>query len=181
LTVVGLVVASGFLCSLIAARAQSVTVRPLGRELPGLDRTQPGDSAPACESLWGAVPVLMFDRSGSTLIGPVHESLILFSDGLAIHARRGADIRDGGSVEMKNVSAGSAKALWQEVMAAGAASLCDDPAYVTDMPLTKVTVFTPAGFDSIAHTYAYYLAPAGAASQVELLIENFVETEFKPL
>ena len=173
-----LLLGSGFLCNLITARAQSTRVTSLGRSLPGLDpgKLAVGDSP--CESIWGTEPILMYDCSGGTLLGSVHEGLILYSNGLAIRTKKDvADLR--GTVEFKELSSGSVRALWDELMAAGAASMCDDPVYVSDMPLTKVTVFAPADIDAVAHTYAYYLAPAGAASFVELVIRSFIETEFE--
>ncbi|TDJ79880.1 MAG: hypothetical protein E2O39_00215 [Planctomycetota bacterium] len=126
-------------------------------------------------------PLLIFERSGGTLLGPMYRSLTVYSDGrvslskndtVFLDARVGQDV----AVATISISPADAAGFWALLVDAGAFSLCDMDAQVTDVPLNTVTIFD-GRTDSNAHTYSYWIAIDEYAG-VGTLLSNFIATHF---
>jgi len=132
--------------------------------------------APACPSAFGRQPLVVYDRTGSTLVGPVHCQLSVYADGLATYSR--IDFQDpDGRVLVRTLLPGAVDALVDALLAAGADVLCDDPTPITDVPLATVTVLEGRGADAAAHTFSYYAAPSNASALVESIVQEFIAVE----
>jgi hypothetical protein len=169
----------GIVLTAWAPRAESSSVHRMNRSFPAIGGFGTAGAPAPCTSVFGIEPVLLYDSTGSSLIGPVHEGLIVYSDGTAIRTRKDAqDAGDAGTIQVRNVGSRAARMLQGALLAAGAAQLCDDPTYVADVPMAKLTLFEGLAPDSAAHTVCYWRAPVGDAQIVEGLVRNFLATQF---
>lgn len=126
-------------------------------------------------------PLLVFERAGGTLLGPMYRNLTVYSDGRASLAKNDTvflDARVGQEVAVATISLSPADvaAFWALLVDAGAFSLCDMNAQVMDVPLNTVTIFD-GRTDADAHTYSYWIAIDEYAG-VGALISNFIATHF---
>lgn len=119
-------------------------------------------------------PVVIFDVSGGTLLGPVAEHLAVYDDGFASYSQ--SSPLDNPSVETRMLSPTAIQQLVLDLNAAGAHTLGDQTTTVTDVPLTTVTVFR-GGADARAHTFSYWLG-SNAYSATQGVLADLIETEF---
>ena len=119
-------------------------------------------------------PILNFDVTGSTLLGPLHYRATVYSDGLVTGSDCGG-FGGGNSGGTAAASTTSVKKLQEALIAAGGLTLGDQQLTVADVPLTTVTVFGPSRKDGTtkANTFSYWLA-TGAYSQIGALINEFL-------
>lgn len=121
-------------------------------------------------------PVLVFDVSGSTLLGPVHRHLAVYNSGNVSYATRGP--REAVPfVGSTLLDAKRVEALVSGLSAAGAWQGVDQDHAVTDCPLTTVTVLT-AATDGRAHSFSYWVATQRTHEAVQDLIDAFVTEVF---
>lgn len=139
----------------------------------------PAPAAP-CVNLFQNEPLVVFDISGFTLTGLLHKHFSLYSSGVATLAEAGGGtplFPFGSKADVAFVTPEEARKLWSAVVAAGAFSNCDILEWVSDVPLTTVTVYR-GETDSRARTYSYYLPSKPSAAAVQALIEEFIQKAF---
>lgn len=121
-------------------------------------------------------PVLVFDVTGSTLLGPVHRHLAVYDSGRVSYATSGPRAAQPfvatATIEPKRV-----QALMGALSGAGAWQGIDQELGVTDVPLTTVTVLSGAT-DASAHTFSYWTASTRTHKSVQDLIAAFVTEVF---
>lgn len=170
-----LIVLGGFVCTMLgdSTRAQTIKVKAASRSFLPARGLGTG-----CTNAFPREPVLVYDKTGGTLIGPVHVQLTVYSDGLATYSRIDPLDRDG-QVSVRILSAGQVDALVDTLVAVGADVMCDDPTMITDVPLATVTVLQGDGADAAAHSFSYYDAASGAAALVESILRDFIAAEIE--
>lgn len=169
LTAGAFLVTSGFLCTVMSFGAQSQTHH---RTTGSMNRIRIG-----CPNVRQREPVLIYDKSGSTLIGEgVHVQLSVYSDGLATYSQFDASNPTGTAI-VRTLSVEAVHALVAELAEAGAETGCDEPMVISDAPLTTVTVFGAPGTDTAAHTFSYYDVSSGVFAEVESALQSFIVTQ----
>jgi hypothetical protein len=170
-------------------KSGSVFIPPQGSGVSSARFTPPSGSGggavagagligPQCLNRHAVEPTLVYSSSGSTLLGPSHETLVIYDNGLVMASRMSA-VSAGASVMLtKTVSTDVIDALSAQLAALGASELCDDDALVIDLPLITVTIFDEPGTDACAHTFSYYQTFSGAHAAVDQAIQDFLALEF---
>jgi hypothetical protein len=126
-------------------------------------------------------PLLLFEQSGGTLLGPMYRNLTVYSDGRATLTQDEAAAFDSEEVTETMVASVSltpdnVAALWAVLVDAGAFTLCDADAEVFDVPLNTVTIFDGRA-DADAHTYSYWIG-TGDHAIVDTVISHFIAMQF---
>jgi hypothetical protein len=126
-------------------------------------------------------PLLLFEQSGGTLLGPVYRNLTVYSDGRAtltqdVSAVFDAEATTDTKVASVSLSPNNVAALWTILVDAGAFTLCDADAQVFDAPLNTVTIFD-GRTDADAHTYSYWIG-TGDHAIVDTVISHFIAMQF---
>jgi len=119
-------------------------------------------------------PLLVYEVTGSTLIGPVDLHLVVYSDGavrIADIADTDAPLADRGLVDPEAVSD-----LMLDLERYGGMLECDATIQATDVPLHTLTMLK-AGTDPRGHTYSWWV-PEGASGAIEARIELFIAEVF---
>lgn len=136
--------------------------------------------SPGCD-VFSQQPLFMYQIDGSTIAGPIHFQLTVFSNGFTTVAKK--DFFGNSNVDTKNVGATRAADLHKVLVAAGALTICDNPNLFStfDTPFTTLTMFRAGTTNSAAHTFTYYGNDDGASGVVDGAIVNFVQSEFPNL
>lgn len=130
--------------------------------------------AEQCPNLLLHEPIVLYEISGATLLGPVDRTLTVYADGaLKLSA---ASATGAGECLLGQTTPEVAQKLQQELVQAGAFDLCDDPRNVTDVPLNTLTLLRGAQ-DARAHTFSYWIGD-GHYLAVDLTIEKFINAQF---
>ena len=152
-----------------------------------------------CPNTMHIEPIVIYNVSGATLLGPEQFQMTIYSNGLASFTRfAGGGLQQGdlqqtgpegagpgeppstiGIATTVNLSINEANQLASDLRRAGAQTLCDQEVYVTDVPLQTLTILE-ARSDAIAHTFSYWTG-AGQYSDVAVVMDNFVEAYFPGL
>jgi len=139
------------------------------------------DSAPATRELRTTPdnpiahePLLVYEVTGGTLVGPYDLQLTVYADGLARLAS--ATQAKLGRTALRDVGPESAHQLATELARAGAFFGSDQALNVTDMPLSTLTILQGAP-DSRAHTYSWWV-PEGANRTAPALLQSFIADNF---
>ena len=111
---------------------------------------------PDCPNLWKNEPVVILDTSGATLLGPVHENLIVYSSGLVAYSRA-AGHHVSKEVRTTQISRAEVGQLVRDLRDAGAMHACDQAILFLDVPMKSLTVLN-AGSNASAHTVNYWAA-----------------------
>ncbi len=161
--------------SLVAVALGAILAAPAPQQVQLDPGSAIGIAAPtACPNKVAVEPVVLYDVTGSTLAGPYHQHLTVYGNGFATLAR---DPVVGGSVvETVFLPPADVAQLRTDLAALGAASLCDIPTPVSDVPLNTVTVLS-GGTDARAHTFSFFLAIKQHGA-VKTLLETFIATHF---
>ena len=119
--------------------------------------------------------MLVYDVTGSTLVGPVHCALQVYYNCLASLAA--SDFRDpDGSVRVADVDPKAVRALYLDLLRAGASNLRDNPQPVADLPLTTVTFFQTPGSRSPSNAFSYTDPSSGP--QAKAIVRGFLGEHF---
>jgi hypothetical protein len=142
--------------------------------VPFLAAPAPVAVAP-CENLIPHEPLLLYDVTGATFGGPIDIGLTVYGDGTArissfLAGSNTADAR------VAYVGTDAARQLVQDLVELGAASLCDVPSFINDLPATTLTIFR-GGTDSRAHTFSWYDARA-PYSTIQQRVQTFIQETF---
>jgi hypothetical protein len=101
-------------------------------------------------------PVLIYDVTGSTLLGPIHAHFTLYNDGFATYSSVSGYPTSVGDAWTASVTQLQIKVLLSELEDADVFQLCDQPMWVSDVPLKTITILD-GGSDAYAHTFNYWL------------------------
>lgn len=115
-------------------------------------------------------PLLVYEVTGSTLIGPVDSQLVVYSDG----AVRIVDIAntEAPRAERGVVDPAVVSDLMRDLERFGGRLECDATGQATDIPMHTLTMLR-VGTDARGHTYSWWI-PEGASGAIEERIELFV-------
>jgi hypothetical protein len=127
-----------------------------------------------CPNALDHEPVLMFERTGGTLMGPVDLLLVVHGNGrVRLADFSEAELPQGG---FANVDPEAVSDLMLDLERYGAWIECDDSGMVTDVPLNTITLLKP-GTNARSHTHSWWL-PEGANGAIEARIELFLDEAF---
>ena len=125
-------------------------------------------------------PVLVLDVTGTTLLGIVHRHLAVYNDGYATLSafERGSfrALPTQAYARTAFATESTVAQLRQALGRAGAFALEDQRGFVTDVPLTTVTIFR-GGTNAVAHTYSYWL-PTGDYGGADAIVHTFLADHF---
>jgi hypothetical protein len=123
---------------------------------------------------WKCEPLLVFDVSGGTLLGEVHQSLTLYNNGRVSLAEfgRGRTARNVSRL----ITVTEAEKFRSMLVAAGALSLTDQANQVMDVPLTTVSIFT-GETDGTSHTFSYWI-PGSKYAGLQQAVDAFIFQTF---
>lgn len=131
----------------------------------------------ACANALVHEPVVVYDISGSTLLGPFFEHLAVYNDGYAILSAT-TYAPDPGQCQTSSLTAAEVTQLRQDLVAAGALTLCDDTGLVpSDLPLTTVTMFRGTT-NAAAHTFSYLGGSDPVYDPVDQVLRNLITAKF---
>ena len=121
-------------------------------------------------------PVLVYDLSGTTLVGEYHTNVVVYNDGFTVFSRRDVTVFPEPDV-VEDVATGFAtqnqvKTLVAQLTELGAAHEIDADFAFFDVPLATVTFFPKAAPRARANTYSF---SSIGTSGVEDAIDNFVD------
>jgi hypothetical protein len=119
-------------------------------------------------------PLLVYEVTGGTLVGPYDLQLTVYADGLARLAS--ATQTKLGRTVLRDVGPDAAHQLATELARAGAFFGGDQTQIVTDMPLSTLTILQGAP-DSRAHTYSWWV-PEGSNQTAPALLQSFIADNF---
>jgi len=167
----------------------AVPVLAVAALFPSEPQSQVGDMpanalSAACKNDLMVEPVLNYDVTGSTLLGPVHSRLTVYNNGLLTRSSTSGAVASsfagsgssGGTASTGFASPAAIAQLQKDLVDAGAFRLCDQPFVVSDVPLTTVTAFRGAT-DAKTHTFNYWLG-IGDYAGVEQVIAAFIADNF---
>jgi hypothetical protein len=130
---------------------------------------------PPCLNVFPHEPVLFYEVSGFTLCCLVDQQLAVYGDGSVRISRATYDGANSKS-QLAYVGTGSVQALVADLGALGAGSACDDPAQVSDVPLSTLTMMR-GETDGRAHTFSWLHAD-GTGGAVAARLDAFVAATF---
>jgi hypothetical protein len=113
--------------------------------------------------------------SGGTLSGSVDSLLVVYSDGTA---RLSSALGGSGNGSSQTAFVGAAaRVLQRELVAAGALDQCDQETFVSDTPLSTLTVF---GGRSLARSssFSWFSADSPRLAAIESLLAAFAAAHF---
>jgi hypothetical protein len=128
-----------------------------------------------CPNVLPHEPIVIYDINGFTLAGPLDLQMVVYGNGFARLSTTNTANGEGKS-RITTVSQGDANKLLATLAKKGAFELCDDPSFVSDMPMSTLTVMR-ADTSVRTHTYSWWVAqgPYGPAEQVLL---DFISSAF---
>lgn len=131
-----------------------------------------------CFNRHAVEPMLVYTSSGSTLLGPSHETLVIYDNGTVLASKINAVSAGASVMLMKAVGVDVIDALSAQLSALDASELCDSATIAIDLPLVTLTVFDDPDTDAAAHTFSYYQTFSGAHAAVDQAIQDFLALEF---
>lgn len=121
-------------------------------------------------------PLVIFDSSGSTLLGPTHKHLSVYSNGRVTLSQASGAPNSGRNVSTV-INPTTANNFLLTLNRHGVFRLLDQEATVTDVPLNTVTVFN-GSTDAAAHTFSYWLGN-GTYQPIQTTIDAFITQTFE--
>lgn len=131
--------------------------------------------AAPCPNVLPHEPIVVYDVNGYTLAGPLDLQLTVYGSGLARLSTTNANNGEGKS-QITTVSQAAANDLLGLLVKRGAFELCDDPSFVSDMPMSTLTVMKP-DTSVRAHTYSWWVGQ-GAYGPPEQVLVDFISSAF---
>ncbi|QDU84796.1 hypothetical protein Pla163_19100 [Planctomycetes bacterium Pla163] len=138
-------------------------------------------SATLCPNTLDQEPLLMYDVSGYSLTGVIHQHLAVYDNGVvSISSVSGGTplFPSANKADITYIQPTAARALLKSLVQAGARQICDEDIPVADLPLTTITVFARGNTDDRAHTFSYWLPLSNESQTVSGLIQAFIATTF---
>ena len=157
------------ICAALAAVAVFAHAMPTSAPTP---------AAADCENVFAVEPLVIFDVSGYSLGGAIHQHLAVYNNGLAsISSASGIPSAVAGGSTFKFLPASEAFQLARDLYQAGAWNICDELVPVSDIPLTTITVLRGAT-NAPSHTYSYFVPGSPEAQAAAVILEAFVDEHF---
>jgi len=139
----------------------------------------PGPIGPAtqpCQNTLDQEPLVMFDVTGYSLTGIIHEHLCVYDNGVVTISRV-----SGGTplfpltnaADVAFVTPTQARNLHKSLIQGGVLRACDEPLAVADLPMTTVTLFRSGRTDDRVHTFSYWLPTTVESQNAANLITAF--------
>lgn len=129
-------------------------------------------------------PILIFDVTGTTFSGEVHQNMTVYSSGFVSLCKFDA-VPEDSQVRRLHGSPADAVDLLRDLFNAGAFSLEDTPVTGSDIPLKTVTVFRPSpdGFaDATASSFSWYDSlPGTGYAEVFTILQDYIDQHFPDL
>ena len=120
-------------------------------------------------------PVLSYDTSGGTLLGPFNVNVQVFNNG-EIKYSRSIGLLPDVAVVHASAPIAAVKQLRNDLQAAGAFTLCDQAMFISDVPLNTVTVYR-GNMNGNFHTFNFWIGGgSNAYGNVLQIINEFVTT-----
>lgn len=127
-------------------------------------------------------PLLIFDTTGGTLTGTVHEHLIVYNDGLASYSAASLVVfpEPGEFIDARttSLSPDEVEALRVALGKAGASTLVDNNVFIADAPIHTVTFFRKPGTDAIGHSFSFH--GGEQHGKVAAIIFALIDEHFPP-
>lgn len=172
----GLVLASATLASMMTANADSFQRVDASRA-----DARSADAAPPVHfDYLLRDPLVIYNLSGATLLGDVHQQLTLYDDGTAVCSEIDPLANRAGSVQVEALEAGAVRWFLDELILWGAHLLEDDTSVALDTPMATMTMlFKERNGRVDAHTFSYYPVVAeGNAAEVDRVVQAFIAEYF---
>lgn len=158
-----------FLLASAALAASALTSRA--------QEVQPTTVATPCANVLPRELVVVYDVTGGTLSGPVDLNLSVYSDG---SARLSSSLGDGlGSAQLVFMDPSLTTGLLQGLIAAGAMTHCDVPDFLSDVPLSTLTVLRGPARQR-ANSFSWTGGDAEIAA-MQALLNAFIAEHFQPV
>lgn len=140
-----------------------------------------GDPLPSPCDLFPNNPLVTMEVAGGTLGGYLYERLTVNTDGSASYVSGGGlAFPAPAGFQVTVVPLAAIEDLRKKLRDAGAFKLCDLQEFVSDVPLTTVTVFAGEQ-DARAHTFNYFGSPfAPNHAKVDAALRDFITKHFPP-
>lgn len=143
-------------------------------------RQQALDMQPLTDNVIRHEPVLVLERSGATLLGPVQQLLVVYDDGRvsmsSMRPQPGLASPQAVQIENREIELAAVHELCSGLFNAGAFELTDQKTTALDVPLTTITFFRGEA-DAKAHTFSYWI-PSDEFGAVEAVLDRFTATYF---
>ncbi len=125
-------------------------------------------------------PLVIYNLSGATLLGEVHQQLTVYSDGTATCSEIDPMGNPAGSAQRKALPVSALQWLLDELILYRAHVLDDDTNFAFDVPLATVTMmFKQRNGTTVGHSFSYYPVVAGEeAAKVEGIVRAFIAEHF---
>ena len=159
-------IAGPLLYSMAPTASSQITIQPG----PGGPHIHP---QPQCINSIVREPVVMFDVSGSTLLGPQALHMTMYNDGFITISKK-TTFPNAIAVEQANVPQVYVEGLVRRLEFAGALQLCDQQQTVTDVPLTSLTIL---GGNGQSHSFNYWIG-TGDYQRTENVMRGFIAHVF---
>jgi len=112
-------------------------------------------------------PMVVYEVTGGTFAGPTDMSFVMYTDGSLRLSSTTAN--EGlGFAKTASINSELADQVLAELVANGAAKLCDSTISVTDTPLSTLTIFLGTT-QAAAHSHSWWIANAADARSAALL------------
>lgn len=118
-------------------------------------------------------PTLIYDVTGSTILGPIHTSLIVYNDGYVSYSKFESFALEPEEFIHKLVPDVIVKRLTNDLRDAGIMNLQDSVSMAVDVPVTTVTYMRPQ-INANAHTYSHDSVTVGQL-EVVFIIAEFIQ------
>jgi hypothetical protein len=133
--------------------------------------TNIGAPPPQCANTIVHEPIVLFESTGGTLVGPYDLELVVYGDG---HVRISSSVQ--AKAQTAEIDPIVANGFAGQLERAGAFRLCDRPLMATDMPLSTLTILR-ADTDAAAHTFSWW-APDESNVAVDAAVHAFIDQVF---
>lgn len=142
---------------------------------PNRPAAELGGPLTPCPNVIAHEPIVVYEVSGSTLLGPTDLSLIVYSDG-ALRLSSSSANEGAGKIASAAIDAEDAAQLAADLVATSVGKGCDQNATVTDMPLKTLTLLR-GDAHAKAHSHSWWTAN-GSEARAEFVLESFIAAAF---
>ncbi|MEM7305820.1 MAG: hypothetical protein AAF682_04085 [Planctomycetota bacterium] len=122
-------------------------------------------------------PMVVFDVTGPTFAGSIHEHLAVYNNGFVTISKRNDNPFGNLDVDVQtaNVGADGALKLLLDLIGSGAVTLPDQSGTASDIPLTTLTIAEGQEI-ALSRTFSYWSAPQ--YNGVAGVMNDFISTTF---
>ena len=143
----------------------------LGLAFLPINSTNAEQSADSQQNIWRCEPVLLYDVTGEGTAGPYHLQYSIYNNGMISFARQGG-VDPNPTMWTTRIPTQNVREIWDDLVAAGAFELLDQPFSAVCVPMTSVTIFS-GSTNAVAHTFNYWV-PEGPYGVITRIIETAI-------